>query len=85
MDIQVGHLALFCLFSVIDSSRRFWKGSLCKGIQFMLELLKAPLFVLCINDLSDVNCNIAIYADDNKFYSKCDQAFDLWQLRELAF
>ena len=24
-------------------------------------------------------CNIAIYADDNTFYSKCDQASGLWQ------
>ena len=27
----------------------------------------------------DVICDIAIYADDTTLYSKCDQAFDLWQ------
>ena len=31
------------------------------------------------NDLpDDVNCDIAIYADDTNLYSKCDQASDLW-------
>ena len=38
------------------------------------------LFLLYVNDLPDnVNCNIAIYADDITLYSKCDQASDLWQ------
>ena len=27
---------------------------------------------------------IVIYADDITFYSKCDQASDLWQQQELA-
>ena len=35
----------------------------------MLEFLKAPFLV---------------YADDTTLYSKCDQAFDLWQQLELA-
>ena len=56
----------------------------------MLVFLKGPilgptLFLLYINDLpDDVICNIAIYADDNTLYSKCDQASDLWQQLELA-
>ena len=33
-------------FSVIDSIRWFWMGSLHKNIQLMLELLKAPFLVL---------------------------------------
>ena len=42
-------------------------------------------FVLNINDLpDDVICDIAIYADDTTVYSKCDQAYDLWQQLELA-
>ena len=42
-------------------------------------------FSLYINDLpDDVICNIAIYADDTTFYSKCGQASDLWQQLELA-
>ena len=32
----------------------------------------------------DVICNIAIYADDDFLYSKCDQASDLWQQLQLA-
>ena len=42
------------------------------------------LFLLYINDLPDVICDIAIYADDTTRYSKCDQASDLWQPVELA-
>ena len=43
------------------------------------------LFLLYINDLpDDAICNIAIYADDTTFYSKCDQVSDLWQQLELA-
>ena len=41
-------------------------------------------FLLYINDLPDVICNIAIYADDTTPYSKCDRASDLWQQLELA-
>ena len=42
------------------------------------------LFLLYINDLpDDVICNIAIYADDATLYSKCEQAYDLWQQLEL--
>ena len=38
------------------------------------------LFLLYINDLpDDVICDIAIYANTT-LYSKCDQAFGLWQL-----
>ena len=36
-------------------------------------------FLLYINELSDVLCDITIYADDTTFYSKCDQASYLWQ------
>ena len=37
------------------------------------------MFLLYINGLlNDVICNIAIYADDTTFYSKCDQASDIW-------
>ena len=44
------------------------------------------LFLLYINDLpDDVICDIAIYADDTTFYSKCDRASDLWQELKLAF
>ena len=49
------------------------------------SILGSTLFLLYINDLPDnVICNIAIYADDTTFFSKCDQASDLWQQLELA-
>ena len=49
------------------------------------SILDPTLFLLYINDLpDDVNCNIAIYADDTTLYSKCDQTSDLWQQLELA-
>ena len=49
------------------------------------SILCPTLFLLYINDVPhDVICNIAIYADDTTFYSKCDQASDLWQQLELV-
>ena len=38
------------------------------------SIIGPTLFLLYINDLPDVICNIAIYADDITLYSKCDQA-----------
>ena len=46
-------------------------------------ILDPRRFLLYINDLLDVICNTAIYADCN-LYSKCDQVPDLWQELELA-
>ena len=47
--------------------------------------LGPALFLLYINDLpNDTICNIVIYTDDNSVYSKCGQAFDLWQQVEFA-
>ena len=48
------------------------------------SILAPTLFLLYINDLPDVICNIAIYADDTTLYYMCDQASDLWQQVELA-
>ena len=45
-EFQVRHLALFLLFSVIDSFEWFWMGSLHKNIQLILEFLKGPFLVL---------------------------------------
>ena len=46
MELQVRYLALFLLFSVIDSFEWFWMESLHKNIHLMLEFLKAPFLVL---------------------------------------
>ena len=44
------------------------------------SILGLTLSLFYINDLpGDVMCDIAIYADDTFFISKCDQASDLWQ------
>ena len=48
------------------------------------SILGPTLFLLYINDLPDVICDIAIYADDTTLYSKCNQASDLWQQFEVA-
>ena len=48
------------------------------------SILGPTLFLLYINDLPNVICNIAIYADDTTPYSKFDQASDKWQQLELA-
>ena len=48
------------------------------------SILGPTLFLLYINHLADVVCDIAIYADDTTLYSKFDWASDLWQQLELA-
>ena len=51
----------------------------------MLQFGPEKLFLLYINDLpDDVICDIAIYAADTTYYSKCDQTSDLWQQLQLA-
>ena len=89
MEIQVRYLVSFLLFSVIDSFKWFWMGSIHKNIQLMLEFLSVPFLVLhfsCYTLMTFLMmiCNIAIYVDDATLYSKCDQASDLWQQLELA-
>ena len=45
MEFEVGRLALFRLFSVMDGLAWFCMRSLRNSIQLMLEFLKAPFFV----------------------------------------
>ena len=42
------------------------------------SILGSNLFLLCINDLANVICNIAIHADDTTLYFKRDKASDMW-------
>ena len=91
MEFQVRYLALFLLFLVIGGRLRVvldGKSSQEYPVNAGVpqgSILGPTLFPLYINDLSDdVICNIAIYADDATLYSKCNQAFDLWQQLELA-
>ena len=48
-------------------------------------ILDLTLFLRYFNDLPDVICSIAIYADDTTLYCNCNQASDLWQQLELAY
>ena len=48
------------------------------------SILSPALFLLYINDISYVICNIAIYSDDATLYSIYDQASVLWQQLKLA-
>ena len=41
------------------------------------SILGPTLFLLYINDLPDVICNIVIYADDATLHSKFDQPSDM--------
>ena len=88
VKFQVRYLALFLLLSVIDSCGCFWMGRLHKNKSWSSSRVHSwsYAFLPSINDLpDDVICNIAIYAGDATFYSKCDQASDLWQQLEWAF
>ena len=48
------------------------------------SVLRPTPFLLYVNDLDNVICNIAIYPDDTTLYSNCHQASDKWQQFELA-
>ena len=90
MEFQVRYLALFLLFSVIDSFKCFWMESLYKNIKLMLEFLKAPFLVLHVlyyqlmTCLMTDNISVIVLFMLIILLSKCDQAFDLWQQLELA-
>ena len=92
MEFQVRYLALFCLFTLIDSFKWFRMGSSHKNIQLMLEFLMAPFLVphfyhnrlmtylTYLIMLSVILPSILMIL----LCSKCNQASDVWQQLELA-
>ena len=90
MEFQVGYLALFFLFSVIDSSEWFWIESLHKNNQLMLEFHKGPFLVLhffcCIlrTFLMMLSVKLLYMLMILLSYCKCDLASEVWQQLELA-
>ena len=84
---------IFYLISSLQSNRLLWvvlDGKSSKeypvnaGVQ-QASILGPTVFLLYINDLDNVVCDIAIYANDTTLYFKCDQASDLWQQLEWAY
>ena len=89
MEFQVRYLALFCLFSLIDSFEWFRMGSPHKNIQLMLEFHMAPFLVLHFshNTLMAFLMMLSVILPSMLMIllcSNCDQASDVWQQLELA-
>ena len=76
---------IFDLISSFLSNRQLWLVHHGKSSQKHSANARVPqgsvlgltLFLVHINDLPNVICDIFIYADDTTLYSKCDQACDL--------
>ena len=84
---------IFGLISTFLSNKRFRMALDRKSSQefpvnvgvLQGSIYGSTLFLLYIDDLpDDIICNIAIYADDNTLYPKCDRTSDLWQRLELT-
>ena len=83
---------IFSLIYSFCSNRRLrvvldWKSSQEYRVNARVpqgSILSPALFLLYINDLSYVICNIAIYTNETTLYSIYDQASGLWQQLKLA-
>ena len=79
MEFQARFLTLFLLLSVLGSFWLFLDGKSSEEYPVNAgvpqgSILGPTIFLLYIDDLpDDVFCNMAIYADNNTLYSKCDQ------------
>ena len=67
LEIEVRHLVLFLLFSVIDDFQWFWMESLHKNIQLMRVIFREILFIrkTC---LSDTSCSEIIFSHSWEYY-----------------
>ena len=78
MEFQARFLTLFLLLSVLGSFWLFLDGKSSEEYPVNAgvpqgSILGPTIFLLYIDDLPDVFCNMAIYADNTTLYSKCDQ------------
>ena len=73
MEFRVRYLALLLLFSVIDGFEWFssQEDPVNAGVP-QGSILGPSLFLYIIDLPDDVMCDIAVYADDTTFYSKCN-------------
>ena len=83
MEFQVGYLALFCLFSLIDGLKWFRMGSLNNNILLMLEFVMAPFLAVHFshNMLMTFLMMLSVILPSVLMIllcSKCDQASDVW-------
>ena len=75
---------IFGLISSFLSNRWLWVVLDGKSSQEYSVNAGVPEGSILVPTLFLQYVNITIYADDTTLYSKCDQASDLWQQRELA-
>ena len=75
---------IFGLISSFLSNRWLWVVLDGKSSQEYPVNAGVPEGSILVPTLFLQYVNITIYADDTTLYSKCDQASDLWQQRELA-
>ena len=75
---------IFGLISSFLSNRWLWVVLDGKSLQEYPVNAGVPEGSILVPTLFLQYVNITIYADDTTLYSKCDQASDLWQQRELA-
>ena len=77
IEFHFGYLALFCLFSVIDSFEWFLMGNPRKHIQLMLEFIKAPFVQFIVTKSSHQDRDLCYLHLPIFFLAKsyCDRCF----------